>query len=55
MCLTNVNRDQLEIGRTFPVVICAGCQKPMTPTVTESGRFHTTTYHCEQCGAGHKP
>ena len=47
----NLNPGQLEAGRTFPMVTCAGCQKPMTPIVTEAGHFHTITYRCEHCAA----
>jgi len=42
-----------ESRPAFPVVTCPGCQKPMTPIVTEAGphHLHTTTYRCERCGA----
>jgi hypothetical protein len=49
--LTDLNSDQLETGRTFPVVTCAGCEKPITPIVTESDDFLSITYHCERCAA----
>lgn len=37
--------------RTFPSVICPGCRKPMTPTITEAGphNFNLVTYRCDTC------
>lgn len=37
--------------RTFPVVICPGCDLPMQPDVTEAGPkgLHKTTFRCAKC------
>jgi len=38
-------------AKTFPEVICPGCNIPMHPMVTESAPngLHKTTYRCDKC------